>query len=189
MNHWFDRLAVHAADSGTEQRLSRRDVVRSAAAGAAVVGGLASPLVPAALGKLPPCECQERAKQKYVKDMKGATRGFYNTSFFSGVLPVTFAIFFTEAAGIELEFLGTFTSCGKCDQDPKLGKAPPKDDQPCLARGGYARRDQCGGTPEPPETGCAQGTKDCGGGLCCFGDDLCCGGCCCIAPVGCGCCG
>ena len=191
MSHWFDRLALRATDPGDGPLLRRREIVKSAAAGAVAVGALGSGLVPPALAKLSPCACQERAKRTYVEDMRGATQGFYSSSLALPLLPVTFAIFFTQAAGIELQFLGTFTGCGKCEEDPKLGKAPPSDEQPCLARGGYARPDQCGGdnVPQPPETGCAQGTKDCGGGLCCFGTDLCCGGCCCVVEVGCTCCG
>jgi hypothetical protein len=196
VSHWFDRLTVRATGDEPEGLITRRETVMGAAgaAGAVVAGSLGWPWISAALagGR---CDCQRRADKAFNNYLQGLNRDFLLGGGLTGL--GVFA-YIAGVAGVSAGRTAAYVDCvlnnpqsEDCDQKGTIGKAPPPEDQPCLARGGVARRDQCGGEvkPEPPQTGCAQGTHDCGGGLCCFGSDLCCGGCCCIVEVGCGCCG
>jgi hypothetical protein len=192
MSHWFDRLATWSAEEredGGEFLLTRRQAVGAATAGAgAAAGMLGSPLLAGALAENG-CECFSKAQNAYNAEIK-ATYAKPTTPLII-YSPFQMAIYIGGFMALNAVFLADVLHCPTCDAGPS-GKPPPPKAQPCTKRGGVRLRgDQCGGDvkPEPPETSCAQGTKDCGGGLCCFGDDLCCGGCCCIAPVGCGCCG
>jgi hypothetical protein len=191
MSHWFDRLATWSAEGGEEradQLLTRRQAVRAGATGAGAIGIFGLPLVSRALAT-DHCDCADRATRKYDQAEKILFHDFILSP--NNILfPVDAFAGFASWVAISNAYLLRLARCPACPDKP-LEPPPPKF-QPCTKRGGVRLRgDQCGGDvkPEPPETGCAQGTKDCGGGLCCFGDDLCCGGCCCIAPVGCGCCG
>ena len=195
MSHWFDRLAVKAATAKEERLLTRREAVKSAAAGAVAVGALGSPLVSAAFG-LTPCECQARVNKKAERDMAESVRNFYSAGTFINAAAT--AIWVTENTGIIFERVGGIVNCGKCEEDKQsktVGKEPPEAFHPCTHRGGLALRDQCGGAPPPSGGGqqCPNGTHLCTDGLCCFGTDLCCANCgtgqCCVVEVGCACCG
>lgn len=194
MSHWFDRLAVRAADEDDKRRLTRREAVAAAASGAAALSVLGSPFLSDALASPESCRCWQNAWRKFDQ----ADDDLYNRTIrdrSAVVVPFTGAVYVFGLAGLGTgTTLGALAHCGWCSDDDmkKLGKPPPPSFTPCTHRGGLRlRSDQCGGEvkPEPPQTGCSQGTHDCGGGLCCFGSDLCCGGCCCIVEVGCGCCG
>lgn len=194
MSHWFDRLAAWSAEDregGEEGLMTRRQAVRAAATGAGALGLLGSPLVSGAFGigggNSPQCKCWDKAIR--INDKANASL-FDNIGPAAVVSPAAQVVLLTGLLGTTSAFLGQVVHCGLCRDDPPL-EPPPPQFQPCTQRGGVRLRgDQCGGgTPEPPQTGgCAEGTTDCGGGLCCFGGDLCCGGCCCIAAVGCTCC-
>ena len=195
MSHWFDRLAAWSADDpdeGEERLLTRREAVGAAAAGAGAVGLLGSPLVSEAWGLFggssPQCKCWDKASRINNTANRGIRDAFGRDALLiPGLQPLVLGALF----GTTVAFLGQTAACGFCRDDPPFEPPPPKF-QPCTQRGGVRKAgDQCAGqtNPEPPKSECAQGTHDCGGGLCCFGSDLCCGGCCCIVEVGCGCCG
>ena len=200
MSHWFDRLASwSAADSDAEEelRLTRRQAVTGAAAGAGAIGLLGSPLLGQAFGlaggNSAACQCWDKA----IHINNVANRGLIDAFGKEGaIIPGVGIILVGGLIGTSAAFLGQVVHCGLCKDDPPL-KPPPPDHQPCTARGGARKADdQCGGggggvIPPPGGSGCGPGTHDCadGSGLCCFGDDLCCGCNCCIAVVGCTCCG
>jgi hypothetical protein len=198
MSHWFDRLATWSAENGDdgEGLLTRRQAVRAAATGAGGIGLLGSPLVGEALGlaggNSPACKCWDKADRINNKANLSLIDNLGSAALVS---PAAQVVFLGGLITSSAAFLGQVVHCGVCRDDPPLKPPPPKF-QPCTARGGLRlSSDQCGGggggdtVPQPPQTSCAPGTKDCGGGLCCFGTDLCCGGCCCIVEIGCTCCG
>ena len=197
MSHWFDRLAAWSAESDAEEelRLTRRQAVAGAAAGAGAIGLLGSPLVGEALGiaggNSPACRCWDKAIRVNNRANRGLVDAFAKEA---AIIPGVGIILVGGSIGTSAAFLGQVVNCGLCKDDPPLKPPPPKF-QPCTARGGARKADdQCGGggvvTP-PGGSGCGPGTSDCndGSGLCCFGDDLCCGCNCCVAAVGCTCCG
>ena len=172
--------------------MTRRQALGTAAAGAGTVSLLGSPLVGDALGiaggNSPQCQCWEKANRINNEANRGLIVGLGKEA---AVIPGLGIVLLGGLIGTSAAFLGQVVHCGLCKDDPPLKPPPPKF-QPCTQRGGVRKAgDQCAGqtNPEPPQSTCAQGTHDCGGGLCCFGSDLCCAGCCCIVEVGCGCCG
>jgi hypothetical protein len=198
MSHWFDRLASWSAegsDDDEERRLTRRQVVRTAATGAGVAGLIGGPLAGQAWGLFggnsAQCRCWDKAGRINDSANQGLIDAFGKEALF---IPGVAMILLGGVIGTSAAYLGQVVHCGLCKDDPPLKPPPPKF-QPCTQRGGVRLHgDQCGGTVTPPPggSGCPSGTTDChdGSGACCFGSDLCCGGgCCCIIEVGCNCCG
>ena len=201
MSHWFDRLATWSSedsDAGEERLLTRREAVGAAAAGAATVSVLSSPLLAEASNRLfkesAACACWREA----LKENNKVTGQLLDNLIYTpsaAVTPLNAAIFTIAYTGLNLGTVAKGISCGSCDNDKvPSGQKPPPNFQPCTQRGGVRLRgDQCGGgggNAEPGQPTCAPPTHACAGGFCCFGSDLCCGGgCCCIVEVGCGCCG
>jgi hypothetical protein len=197
MSHWFDDIAIRASRTESERLMTRRETVKAAAgaAGLAAVGALGSPLITGAWAQNR-CQCQARADRAFGHYLGGLNREFLRGGWLTGGGTVAYIL---GVAGGCAGRTAAYVDCAAnvprqgCDDDPTIGKAPPADEQPCLARGGHNWRDQCGGevTTPPGGSGCGPGTTSCsdGSGLCCFGSDLCCAGCCCIAEVGCTCCG
>ena len=197
MNHWFDRLAVRAAEEEEDQRLlTRRETVKAAAAGAVAVGALGSPLLSQALASPASCRCWKNAIDRLDRKADDLVDSLLKTP--AAVLtPINAAVFVLAMDGLIVGTAARGIACGFCSDDDltKLGKPPPPKFQPCTNRGGLALRDQCGGAPPPSGGGqqCPNGTHLCTDGLCCFGTDLCCANCgtgqCCVVEVGCACCG
>jgi hypothetical protein len=196
VSHWFDRLAVRAAEDESARLLTRRDTLKGAAAGASAVaaGALASPLITRALGESAACK-DAREALKHNDEVTGKLLDQLIFTPSAALTPLNAAIFTVAYAGLNFGTVARYAASGFPDCSGKVpsGKPPPPQFQPCTQRGGLTLHDQCGGDGGGGAQQCPNGTHQCTDGLCCFGTDVCCSNCgtgqCCIAEVGCACCG
>lgn len=188
--HWFDRLAVSAAEG---QGVSRRSVFKGAAAAAFAASALSSPRVARAAAHL-----EARAAQSDCRDCIFSTAA-------DEVKAVHKCV---STGGKTSSFLKT-----KKSHPPKAPPIPSAQVINCIllrqAQAGQlfslCRAGDCKNEGLPPldvsdphpggptTSGCAPGTRGCPGtDLCCYGNDACCP-CngdviCCAAVIGCTCC-
>lgn len=194
MAHWFDRMAVAAADDGAG--MSRRTAFK----GAAVAAFAASPLAGATAARAA-VEIEGRASSLACEACVKGTINAHNK--------------------VMRRCDKTGSMWGTVPKGKKKGKATPvsaakrmacamKEREEFAHDINFCRTQPCAGeplqplevdpkSPFPPKPGgsnCPSGTTLCTNEICCYGGDLCCpcatspsGFICCVAAIGCTCCG